>query len=205
MGELQLEMPVDYAALHDITHLEVSNDGWVQRTPDSWFAMSWMEYGLRVRNMRRGEETSKAKEKAAVPSKDGERPHDTEADSGGYTVYRRYNEFVCLADLLSVTTRRAPSYLPPKTMTPHLTGAYMEGGPECLQDRMKGLEEFIREDVIRIGQQQGYWGAVQRMMENTDMPDDDDQKTVAVVRRFFGVDDGWEQLVKDGAVVPGAV
>ena len=28
----QAELEVDYAAMHGITHLEVSNDGWVQRS-----------------------------------------------------------------------------------------------------------------------------------------------------------------------------
>ena len=35
--------------------------------------------------------------------------------------------------MLTTLTRHAPSFLPPKTMTPHLTGNYLEGGPDCLQ------------------------------------------------------------------------
>lgn len=50
-----------------------------------------------------------------------------------YTIYRRYNEFVCLAEMLTKLTRHAPSFLPPKTLTPHLTGAYLEGGPAQIQ------------------------------------------------------------------------
>lgn len=59
------EIPVDYAALHGITHLKISNDGWVQRSPDSWFAMNWMEYGIRVVEEKRAPTTEAALDAAA--------------------------------------------------------------------------------------------------------------------------------------------
>ena len=70
---------------------------------------------------------------------------------------------------------------------------------------MAGLAEFMSEDVIRKGQQQGYYGTMQRAMATTDVLDADDQKTLAVVRRFLAVEDGWEQLVSGGAVQQGAL
>jgi len=178
--ELKAEMeaaPPSYAAEHRILKLGVETDGWAKRSPESWFAGSWMEFGLRV---------------LSLDGQDGEREE--------WTVYRRYSEFACFADfLVKINESFDVSKLPPKTMSFHLTGSLLEGGSPALLERMSGLRVFLVENVLGP-----FNSVVEKCQVSGYEPTKQEKQILEITMAFLGVTSHWGDFCKSGVAVASA-
>lgn len=184
------ETPPSYAASRGISMLDAQMDGWVQRTPSSWLAGSWMEFGIRVKKLALESDVTKRR------ADSGENEEDA-TDMEAWTVYRRYTDFVNFATMLvKLADDAGPDKLPPKTFSFHLTGSFLEGGNEALSERMDGLNAYLQIIVARLPSEEsdkGYSSAVTRAAKATSEDDisSHDVKVLALVRKFLGVEGSW--------------
>jgi hypothetical protein len=121
-----------------------------------------------------------------------------------HVVHRRYNEFLAVAALLEQIAQQSAGRSS-KRACPHLPAkawfSFHSGGSA---ERLSGLMQFLELDIFASsgGIDGGYTAAVKRSRER--WPTVLDQQLIGVVRRFLGVEDGWEQLCSPatGKLVP---
>ena len=214
--EEEEEEDTSFAAIHSVSVLAVEKDA----TPWATHPDGFVQYALAVYILKQTQEGGGVHPHAEI---DASMVH---ADRGrallragiaehaaagigaeqtpDHVVHRRYSEFLAVAALLEQIAKIATGGGRGRKACPHLpakTWWFHGGGSE---ERLTGLMEFLELDIFSSsnGIDGGYTAAVKRSRES--WPTVLDQQLIGVVRRFLGVEDGWEQLCNPatGKLVP---